>query len=381
MQKSKVKIKMKIILGFFLISFFSLAGFTQSREDEKFYVGTYTAEGSEGIYLCNFNNKTGEVSLNQVFKGMDNPNFLKISPDRKTLYAVTRLASDDGKADGFVEAYRISPGGSLKFINRQDSHGSHPCHVDISSDGKIVGIATYGGGTTSLYPVNEDGSLRPASSTVINKGSGPDPSRQSAPHAHSIRFSPHGDEVFSADLGTDKVDIFQIKNLKQKRASQKYLELPAGSGPRHFDFHPDGDVIYVINELNSTITSYKKENKRWNLLETISTVPEGFTDVNYPADIHVSADGKFLYGSNRGHNSLAVYDINPASKKLIWKGYISSKGDWPRNFAFSPDQQFILVANQKSGNIVVYRINKANGMPEFTGNEIDVPSAVCIEFL
>lgn len=372
---------MKIIFSFFLISLLSSAGFSQDRYDEKFYVGTYTSEGSEGIYLCNFNSRTGEVSLDQVFKGMDNPNFLKISPDRKTLYAVTRLASDDGKADGFIEAYRIGADGNLDFINRQDSHGSHPCHVDVSPDGKLVGIATYGGGTTSLYPVNEDGSLCPASSTVINKGSGPDLSRQSAPHAHSIRFSPSGDTLFSADLGTDRVDIFRVKKFKQKRASRKYLELPAGSGPRHFDFHPDGDVIYVINELNSTITSYKKDNKRWNLLETVSTVPEGFTDVNYCADIHVSADGKFLYGSNRGHNSIAVYDIDPATKKLKWKGFISSKGDWPRNFTFSSDQRFMLVANQKSGNIVIYRINKANGMPEFTGHEIKVPSAVCIEFL
>jgi 6-phosphogluconolactonase len=372
---------MKIISGFILISFLTTAGFSQSRQDVKFYVGTYTSEGSEGIYLCNFNNKTGEVSLDQVFKGMDNPNFLKISPDRKTLYAVTRMASNDGKSDGYVEAYRIGTNGSLEFINRQDSHGAHPCHVDVSPDGKIVGIATYGGGTTSLYPVNEDGSLSPASSTVINKGSGPDKSRQSAPHAHSIRFSPSGDKVFSADLGTDRVDIFLVKDFKQKRVSQKYLALPAGSGPRHFDFHPDQDVIYVINELNSTITSFVKNKNRWNLLETISTLPEGFTDINYCADIHVSADGKFLYGSNRGHNSLAVYDIDQASKKLKWKGYIYTKGDWPRNFAFSPDQRFLLVANQKSGNIVVYRINQANGMPEFTDHEIEIPSAVCIEFL
>lgn len=370
----------KIITSFFLVSFISLAGFSQIRGGGKFYAGTYTDEGSEGIYLCDFNYATGEISLNQVFKGMNNPNFLKISPDKRTLYAVTRLAAGDGKSDGFIEAYRIGVDGRLDFINRQDSHGGHPCHVDISPDGKIVGIANYGGGTTSLYPVNEDGSLRPASSTVINKGSGPDRSRQSAPHAHSLRFSPSGDTVFSADLGTDRVDIFNVKNFMHKRARQKYLELPAGSGPRHFDFHPDGDVIYVINELKPTITSFKRGEKRWDIFETVSTVPGEFTDVNYCADIHVSADGKFLYGSNRGHNSIVVYEIQD-SKRLQWKGYISSQGDWPRSFAFSPDQRFIVVANQKSGNVVVYKINKANGMPQFTGYEIKIPAAVSIEFL
>jgi 6-phosphogluconolactonase len=372
---------MKIIFSFFLIPFLSLAGFTQSRQGEKFYVGAYTSEGAEGIYLCNFNNKTGEISLDQVFKGMDNPNFLKISPDRKTLYAVTSMSSGEGKPVGSVEAYRIGSGGRLDFLNRQESNGAGPCHVDVSPDGKTVGIATYTGGTTSLYPLNEDGSLCPAASTVINKGSGPDLPRQEAAHAHSVRFSPSGDKVFSADLGTDRVNIFMVKKSKQKRGSQKYLELPAGSGPRHFDFHPGGDVIYVINELNSTITSFKKENKRWNLFETVSTLPEGYTELNYCADIHISGDGKYLYGSNRGHNSIAVYDIDPLSKKLKWKGYISTKGDWPRNFAISPDQRFLLVANQKSGNIVVYRINKANGMPEFTDHELKIPAAVCIEFL
>ena len=371
---------MKIKFYFFLISLFSINCFAQKQQVEQFYVGTYTSQGSEGIYLCDFNSNTGEIGLNQVFSGINNPNFLKISPDRKTLYAVTML-TPGGEADGFAEAYHIGEGGRLDFINRQDSKGANPCHVDVSPDGKIVGVATYGSGTTSLYPVTGDGGLLPASSTVVNKGSGADPSRQSAPHAHSVRFYGEGDYIFSADLGTDRVDIFKVDNLKHEPAAQKCLKLPPGSGPRHFDFHPDGDVIYVINELNSTITSYIRKNKKWDLLQTIRTLPEDFKEVNYCADIHVSSDGRYLYGSNRGHNSIAVFSIDPSSKKMEWKGFVSCRGDWPRNFSFSPDQRFMLVANQKSGNIVVYRINRANGIPEFTGHELKIPSAVCIEFL
>ena len=162
---------------------------------------------------------------------------------------------------------------------------------------------------------------------------------------------------------------------------QKFAKLDPGSGPRHFDFHPDGETIFVICELNSTVTTFKIVNQNWEKQQVISTLPGDFKGTSYCADIHVSADGKFLYGSNRGHNSLAVFEINKDTKQLKSIGFVSVEGDWPRNFALSPDGNYLLAANQKSGNITVFKINKETGMPEFTGKEIKIPAPVCIEFL
>ncbi len=346
----------------------------------KLYVGTFTTEGAEGIYLCNFNHSTGEISLEKTFKGIDNPSFLNISPDRKKLYAVTRPPSTIENSGGYINAYKIRPNGDLEFINKQISNGADPCHVDVSPDGKFVAIANYGGGSTSLYEVNYDGSLSPANSVIVNEGSGPT-KRQTAPHAHSIRFSHDGKQVFSADLGTDKLNIFDLKKEKLLPAKQPFVKLAPGAGPRHFDFHPHAKIIYVINELNSTITSFSKNGNRWEELQTVSTIPEDFSGTNYCADIHVSPDGKYLYGSNRGHNSIAVYKTDSVTQKLEMITTVSTRGDWPRNFTLSPDGIFLLVANQRSGNIVVFKINAETGIPEFTGKELKIPAPVCLEFL
>ncbi|MDD4108275.1 MAG: selenium-binding protein SBP56-related protein, partial [Prolixibacteraceae bacterium] len=182
------------------------------------------------------------------------------------------------------------------------------------------------------------------------------------------------------DLGTDRFNIFRLQDKKMVPADQEYFKLHPGSGPRHFDFHPSKDVIYIINELNSTITAIRKNGQTWEELETVSTLPPGYNEQNYCADIHVSKDGRFLYGSNRGHNSVAVYEINPETQKLLWKGYVPSQGEWPRNFTFSPDGKYLLVANQHGGNIAVFSIDKKTGMPEYTGKEIKLPAPVCIEF-
>ena len=205
-------------------------------------------------------------------------------------------------------------------------------------------------------------------------------SRQAAPHAHSIKFSPFGAEVFSADLGTDKSNRFILKNGKLVQSGQSFVKLDSGAGPRHFDFDKSGNAIYVINELNSTISSIVKVGEEWIKHQTISTLPIDFDGVSYCADIHVSADGKYLYGSNRGHNSIVVYSINENSRELKNIGFVSVEGNWPRNFSLTPNGEFMLVANQKSGNITVFKINDETGIPEFTGKEIKIPSPVCIEF-
>jgi 6-phosphogluconolactonase len=351
----------------------SIVGFAQPQKSLPFYVGTFTSEGGTGIQYCNLNSETGDIQLVETFKGLDNPAFLSISDDNKYLYSVAE------STDGYVLAFEIAEKGKLKFINKQFSNGAGPCFVEVSADGKWVGVANYGGGTVSLYPVDSKGTLLPATSVIINQGSGADKVRQAVPRAHSVRFSPFSNTVFSADLGTDQLDIFTIENGKLVQGEQRFVKMEQGAGPRHIEFHPSGKMIYVINELNSTIITVQLVNRKWERGVSVSTLPEGFNGKSYCADIHISSDGKYLYGSNRGHNSIAVFSINEEGLKL--KTTVPVEGNWPRNFALSPDGHFLLVANQKSGNITVFSINKNTGIPEFTGHELQTGSPVCIEFL
>jgi 6-phosphogluconolactonase len=253
--------------------------------------------------------------------------------------------------------------------------------VDVSRDGKFVAVANYGGGSTALYPVAENGILLPASCVIKNEGSSVNKTRQTKPFAHSIKFSPFSNEVFSADLGTDQLNIYTLEGDKLIQEGQKFAKMELGSGPRHFDFHADGKTIFVISELNSTVTTLKLVKQNWEKQQIISALPADFKGTSYCADIHISRDGKYLYGSNRGHNSIAVFSINDETKQLKSIGFISIEGDWPRNFALSPDGKFLLAANQRSGNITVFKLNKETGRPEFTGKEIQIPAPVCIEFL
>ena len=367
-----------------LCVFIFLTAFIVKSQDSnirELYVGTFTSEGAEGIYLCHFNQQTGDIAFVKTFKGIDNPSFLKISPDGKYLYAATRAAAVIEPSGGFVSAYRIGPEGGLHFMNKQVSNGQDPCHVDVSDDGSLVAVANYGSGTTSLYPVNSDGSLAPATSVVQNEGQGPNRQRQSSPHAHSIKFSPYGKQVFSADLGTDQLNIFNIDGKQLLPTGQKHVKFAPGAGPRHFVFHPGDEVIYVIHELNSTIAVVKNEASVWKVIQTISTLPSGFSGESFCADIHILTGEKFLYGSNRGDNSIFIAKIDDTTKKLTGLGTVDTHGNWPRNFVISPNGQFMLVANQRSGNITVFKINPETGFPEFTGKELKIPAPVCLEFL
>lgn len=369
-------------LTIFLISLFMVfSSMGQPSSQLRFYVGTFTSEGGEGILLCTFDTQTGDAELRQTFKGIDNPSFLRLSPDRKYMYVATRAPQAIEASGGHVAAYKIGNRGNLQFLNKQVSNGADPCHVDVSPDGKWVAIATYGGGTTSVYPVNGDGSLQPALTVIRNSGSGADKSRQEGPHAHSIKFSPFDESVFSADLGTDQLNIYHFENGKMGFYEQKFVKLPPGSGPRHFDFHPNGKVIYVINELNSTVSAVHREGDNWKVFQNVSTLPAGFEGVSYCADIHVSGDGKFLYGSNRGHNSIAVFKVAAETGELDFRGTVPVEGDWPRNFALSPCGKWMLVANQRSHDITVFSIDTESGMPRYTGKKIEMASPVCIEFL
>lgn len=350
--------------------------FGQENSHQKFYVGTYTSAGAKGIYLCSFNTTSGDIKVEKSFSGIENPSFLKLSPNKNFLYAV----SEAGDKGSFVYAYKVEDDKNLALLNKQTSNGNGPCHVDVSGDGKFVAAATYGGGTTSLYPVSENGSLGRASTVMVNSGTSVEEKRQNKPHAHSIKFSTRNDLIYSADLGTDQLDIYQLENGKMKKSSTPFVKLPAGSGPRHFDFHPKKELIYVINELNSSISAVQQVYGSWKVVQNISTLPTDFDGESYCADIHISKDGKFLYGSNRGHNSIAVFEIE-SNFNLKLLNTVPVEGNWPRNFGLTPDGKWMLVANQKSNDITVFRINTETGMPKFTGKKLSLPSPVCIEFL
>lgn len=368
---------MKVAILFLIATAVSLSVFSQNTKSQKFYVGTYTSAGAKGIYLCSFDSENGEITQEKSFSGIENPSFVRLSPDKKYLYSV----SEAGDKGSFVYAYKREKNGDLIFLNKQSSNGNGPCHVDVSEDGKFVAVANYGGGTTSLYPVANNGALNEATTININKGNAQNENRQSKPHAHSIKFSPFDNQVFSTDLGTDHLDIFQLENNELKKGGQSEVVMVSGAGPRHFDFHPNKEVLYVINELNSTVAVVKREDNVWLVKQNISTLPENFEGKSYCADIHISKDGKYLYGSNRGHNSIVVYKVNKKDQSLKNLGTVSVEGDWPRNFALTPDGNWMLVANQKSKDITVFKMNGKTGMPEFSGKKYSLPSPVCVEFL
>jgi 6-phosphogluconolactonase len=378
MLKYKTGVMIKIWL--FLVCFMSASWvYSQDGKLEKMYVGTFTSEGAEGIYLCNFNPLTGDLVQSQVFKGIDNPNFLRKSPDGKFLYVTTRAPFAVDPSGGSVVSYRINQSGALEFINKQSSQGNDPCYVDVSPDGKWVAIGNYGGGSVAIYPVNQDGSLKPASSLIKHRGSGPHPTRQKAPYAHSIRFMSDGLTLIAADLGTDQLLIYKLDKSTGILSSgdQAFVTLPPGSGPRHFEFTADEKFGYVANELNSTISVIERINGQLQVKQTLSTLPAGFKGTSFCADIHLSPDEKFVYVSNRGHQSIAVFE-RKADGSLSVVDHVHVQGDWPRNFTIHPSGKYMLVANQRSHNIAVFQLR--DGIPVFTGKELKLPAPVCLEF-
>lgn len=370
---------MKLSLFLFFMLYFPAMLIGQGKVNLPFYVGTFTSEGAEGIYRLHFDPVSGKITSGQVFKGVDNPNFLKKSPDGKYLYVVTRPRPEVDPLGGSVASYRINRQGGIEFINKQSSHGNGPCYVDVSADGKWVAVANYGGGSVAVYPVGEGGALMPATGIVKHKGSGPDKARQNEPHAHSIVFSRDGNILYAADLGTDQLLIYRLDKGTGmlSPADQPHVMMPPGSGPRHFAFTSDERWAYVANELLSTVSVLERRNGRLEVVQTISSLPGGFTGTSYCADIHLSGDEQFVYVSNRGHQSVAVFK-RATDGRLNLLETVQVQGDWPRNFAIDPSGKYLLVANQRSHNITVFRLR--NGIPEYTGEQYTVPAPVCIGF-
>jgi len=347
------------------------------------FVGTYTKkEGhvdgrGQGIYLLAAA-PTSEPRQLSVRTDIINPSFVALAPGGRHLYAVSETGPDVDST-GYVYAY-AREGDSLRFLNRQPSYSFAPCHLIVHPSGRYVLVANYVGGVVAMYPLEADGRLGQASEVLRLAGSGPHP-RQEASHPHSVGLSPDGRFAYVPDLGTDQVMIYQVDTLAGRLAPAGQATVPPASGPRHIALSSNGRFAYVINELSSTIAVFRRELETGQLdsLQLISTLPEGFSGDNLCADIRLSPDGRFLYGSNRGHNSLAIFAVDGASGRLAAQGHEPTRGDFPRNFALTPDGSALYVANQNTGNIVVFQ-RQGDGSLSYQ-REIELPSPVCLLFV
>lgn len=370
---------MRLLFAAFLFSLVLQA----PAQDHYLFIGTYTNTGSKGIYVYKFDSNTGELSWVSNTDSSANPSFLAVTADGKYLYAVNEVSRD---RSGFVASYAFdAANGKLSFLNKQSSGSENPCHVSVTKDGKWVAVANYTGGSLAMLPVNTDGSLQPFAQHLVHEGKGFNPQRQEKPHVHSVFFSPEEKYLFSPDLGLDMISIYKFdgaaKEPLQPAANPQVATQP-GAGPRHLEFSPGGKYMYVLEELGGAIDVYGYNDGEATFIQRVPTHPSDYKGQPGSADIHVSPDGKFLYASNRGdENNIAIYAINPVNGMIANLGYQSTLGTGPRNFMIDPSGNFLLVANQKTNNIVIFRRNKFTGMLSETGKQLEIPSPVCLKML
>ena len=372
---------------FFLLLVFQLF-ISCSTTDYKYlvFVGTYTDKGSEGISSYKFNPATGDVSSIELSAVTDNPSFIAIDPAGQFLYAVNELDTFDYKPTGAVSVFKIDrETGRLNLIQKVSSLGAAPAHLSLDKSGKFLFVANYTSGNISVFPIGKDGILGEHSAFIQNYGSSVNVDRQTAPHAHFIQVTDDNRFVMVADLGIDKILIFQFDsaNGTLKPNDPEFINLEPGSGPRHFAFSPSGKFIYVLNELTSTITVFDSDptNAASQTKQTISTLPENFKGTNTAAEILVDAKGKFLYASNRGDDSIVQFSIDPVTGMLSPIDWVSSGGKTPRNFEIDPTGNWLISANQNSNNIIFFKIDQDSGKLIQTSMSVDVSSPVCIKFL
>lgn len=354
------------------------------------YVGTFTKNGkpagrADGLYI--YRMSTGDGALQPLGMAPDvvNPAFLAFAPGFAHLYAVNEIDSYEGKESGAVSAFAVDrAGGGLSFINRQPTLGSGPCHLSVDRTGKWVAVANYRGGSVTLLPILPGGRLG-SPATVQHSGSSIDARRQERAHAHSAIFDPSNRFLLVADLGMDKIMIYRLDAARGVLLAHKppAVEMRPGSGPRHQAFHPNKRFYYVLNELDSTLSvfAYDGATTTFSEIQHISTLPAGFSGVSYCAELQIAPSGRFVYASNRGHDSIAVFSIDEQSGRVSVLGHTSTQGKWPRNFVLAPAGDILLAANEHSDTIVTYHVDQRSGSLTPTGHVTNVPSPVCIRLM
>jgi 6-phosphogluconolactonase len=354
------------------------AGRSGAAEKERLmFVGTYTRGGSKGIYSFRFHPGTGKLSEVGLAAELPNPSFLYNTPDGKRLYAVNEGSK------GAVAAYTIdAAGGKLTEINQQPSGGSGPCHLQADPSGKLMVVAHYGSGSTAAFPIKADGSLGERSALIQHQGSSVDKVRQEAAHAHSVNFSKNGRFAVVADLGLDEYIVYAVDTAKGSLTEHTRTNVKPGSGPRHLSFHPNYRFAYGDYELTGEVGAFTWDDSAGKLthIQTLSTLPEGYTGTKSCAEVLVHPTGNFVYVSNRGHDSIAMYST-AKDGKLTFLGTAPTEGKTPRNFRIDPSGAWLIAANQDGGNVVVFRIDKKTGKLSSTGEQAKVPFPVCIRFV
>lgn len=361
------------------------AALTPAPKSFRVYVGTYTGPKSKGIYLYDFDAATGALTQVGLAAEAANPSFLALAPDARHLYAVGEMDSFEGRKTGAVSAFAVDPAtGKLRLLNQQPSGGGGPCHVSTDSKGRFVFAANYGGGSVASFPAGPDGKLAESASIVQHKGKSANPTRQEAPHGHWIGPSPDDKYVLACDLGLDRVLVYKLDQPTGKLASHDPAagNVAPGAGPRHAAFSPDGKFLYVINELNNTITVFAWDAGKGSLTEvqTRGTLPKGFAGDNSTAEVVVHPSGKFVYGSNRGHDSIVAYAADSVTGKLTLIGHATENIKTPRNFNIDPTGQWLIAANQDADTLVVLKIDARTGALTPAGEPVAAPTPVCVIF-
>lgn len=355
------------------------------NEQELLYVGSYTdAKRTEGIALVQFDTRSGALTLLRTVDAGPNPSFLAIHPNGRVLYAVNEVTERAGQRAGGVSAFLVAGDGSLARLGDQSSQGAGPCYVSVDRLGRAVLVANYDGGSVALLPIARNGALAPATSVDRHHGHGPDAERQEAAHAHCIVADPSNRFALAADLGLDRVMLYRLdaSGGSLERIEGGDASLAPGAGPRHIAFHPERPLVYVVGELDSTVSTLRFDTKaeRLTTIDARSSLPAGWSGKSYAADIHVAPSGNVLYVSNRGHDSIAVFSIDATSGALALEQTIATGGEWPRNFTLDPTGRWLLVANQNSSSITVLAREARTGRLSPTSQHVQIASPVCLRF-
>jgi 6-phosphogluconolactonase len=361
------------------------------------FVGTYTEPirfgtgkilkgKGKGIYVYRLDVSSGSMEQCGLAEGVPNPSCLVFDPSHQFVYAVNELKEFEGAPTGAVSAFSVDPGsGKLRFLNSKPTHGADPCHLTVDKTGKYVLVANFMSGSVCVLPIREDGSLGDATDVIQHRGSSADPLRQSGPHAHAVTLDHAGRYALVPDLGIDKLMVyrFDANRGKLEPNDEPWVEVTAGAGPRQVVLHPRDGYAYLINELDSTMTAFRYDRYRGILreIQTLSTLPEGFEGASTCAEVQVAPSGEFLYGSNRGHDSIVIYAIDQSDGTLTCIGHESTRGKTPRHFVIDPDGEYLLAANQDTDSVVTFRLDAASGALTATGYSAHVPTPVCVQVM
>jgi 6-phosphogluconolactonase len=346
------------------------------------FAGSYAEAADNGVYVYSFDEQSGELQLLDQAAGLKNPTFLNVDVTNRVVYAISEAVSPEGKKAGEIVAFAVdSATGKLSLLNRALSVDAPTCHIQRDNESRYLLTVSYHGGMVGLMSIAEDSRVGELLDSKQHEGRSVHPERQDRPHPHSTFFSPDGRYLFVQDLGLDTIFTYAIDTAENRLTLQGKTKTHPGAGPRHLSFHPSGNYAFVINEVDSTVSSfaYDRENGQLSHIETVPTLPPGFEGENTCAEIAVSADGRFVYGSNRGHDSIVVYAADSATGKLTLVEHVSAEGAHPRHFALTPGGRYLLCASRDTNNIAVFRVDRDTGRLTFTGKSVSVSKPVCVQ--